>query len=298
MIPTTITTDDIRKRIYTVRGMRVMLDSDLAQLYQVETRVLNQAVKRNNHRFPEGFCFQLTRQEFDNLISQSVISRSATNWGGIRKLPIVFTEHGVTMLSSVLKSEIAISIGVRIVQEFISMRHYYADNAVIIQRLDRIELRQLEADEKFNQIFKQLESTKPDKAVIFYKGQMWDALSCIEEIISKAQKTIILIDGYVDKGTLDMLSRKKSDVSVDILTFKKTCNLNEKEIDAFQSQYGKLDIKYTDEFHDRFLILDHKVLYHIGASIKDAGKKAFEISLTEDKKVLESIIERLTMLVA
>ena len=173
------------------------------------------------------------------------------------------------------------------------MRHYLADNAMVFQRLDRIELKQLEADEKFDQIFKQLETPKPGKAVIFFKGQMWDATSCIEEIIGKAEESIILIDGYVDKGTLDMLSKKKAGVSIEIHTLQKNCKLTEKEIDAFRSQYGKLEIKCTDEFHDRFLILDRKVLYHIGSSIKDAGKKAFEISLNEDEKLLESLIARL-----
>ena len=289
----TISSDDIRDRIYTIRGVQVMLDSDLAELYQVETRALNQAVRRNSKRFPEGFCFQLSKQEFENLISQSVISRSASNWGGVRKMPLVFTEHGVTMLSSVLRSDIAIAVGVKIVQEFVSIRHILADNALVFQRLDRIELKQLETDENIKQIFKQLETPKPDKAVIFFKGQMWDATSCIEEIISKAEKSIILIDGYVDKGTLDMLSKKKNGVSIEIHTIQKNCRVTQKDISAFSSQYGSLDIKYTDEFHDRFLILDRKSLYHIGASIKDAGKKAFEISLNDDDKMLTALLSRL-----
>ncbi len=176
---------------------------------------------------------------------------------------------------------------------FISLRHYLADNAVVFQRLDRIEIKQLETDEKINHLFKHLEIHKSNKAVIFFKGQMWDATSCIEEIIGKAEKSLILIDSYVDKGTLDMLSRKKPAVALEIHTSQKNCRLNEKEINAFQGQYGKLEINYTDEFHDRFLILDKKMLYHIGASIKDAGKKAFEISLNEDEKMLQSLLSRI-----
>ena len=225
--------------------------------------------------------------------SQIVISNESSNWGGIRKLPFVFTEHGVTMLSSVLRSDIAVAVGVRIVQEFVSMRHYLSDNAMVFQRLDRIELKQLETDNRVNQLFKQLEQPKPDKAVIFFKGQMWDATSCIEEIIGKATESVILIDGYVDKNTLDMLTSKKPSVSVEINTSTKNCKLTEKEIRDFKGQYGPMEIRYTDEFHDRFLILDRRELYHIGASIKDAGKKAFEISLNEDKKLLESILQRL-----
>ena len=292
-IPLTVSSDDIRDRIYTIRGKQVMLDSDLAQLFQVETRILNQAVKRNENRFPEGFCFQLNKDEFENLKSQIVISSKISNWGGVRKMPFVFSEHGVTMLSSVLRSDVAVSVGIKIVQEFVSLRHFFADNALLFQRLDRIELKQIEADEKFNQIFRQLEAPKPNKAVIFFKGEMWDATSCIEEIISKAEKTIILIDSYVDKGTLDMLARKKAGVEVSINTFRKSCTLTPKEISAFSEQYGPLDLRYTEEFHDRFLILDNKTLYHIGASIKDAGKKAFEISENTDTKQLEQILLRL-----
>ncbi len=197
---------------------------------------------------------------------------------------------------TVLKGELAIKQSLALVRAFKSMRDYIADNAIVFQRLDRIELKQFETDENIKHTFKQLKATKPDKAVIFFKWQMWDATSCIEEIIGKAEKSINLIDGYVDKGTLDMLSRKKAGVSVDIYTFKKSCKLTEKEINTFKSQCGKLEIRYTDEFHDRFLILDDKVLYHIDASIKDIGKKAFEISINEDEKLLKSLLKRLQSL--
>ena len=197
------------------------------------------------------------------------------------------------MLSAVLRSSIAVSVSIRVMDAFVAMRHYLTDNAMVFQRLDRIKLKQLEADEEFKNIFSQLEQPKPDKAIIFFKGQMWDATSCIEEIISRAEKSIILIDNYVDRKTLDLLSRKKAGIPVEIHTTKKNCELTEKEISDFSNQYGPLIIRITDEFHDRFLILDNKELYHIGASIKDAGKKAFEISLNEDDGILESLLDRL-----
>ena len=290
-LPKTISSHDIRDRIYTIRGMQVMLDRDIAKLYSVETRVLNQAVSRNPERFPESYCFQLSDDEFKNWKSQIVMTNSEKM--GLRRSPYAFSERGVAMLSTVLRSNTAIVISMRIMDAFVEMRHYLADNSLVFQRLDRIELKQLEADEKFNYIFRQLEAPKQNKAVVFFRGQMWDATSCIEEIIGKAEKTIILIDGYVDRNTLDMLSRKKEDVAVAIYTFSKSCILTQKEISAFSAQYGPLSINYSDEFHDRFLILDNKVLYHIGASIKDAGKKAFEISLTDDEHVLSSLLARL-----
>lgn len=290
-VPMTISPDEIRKRIYTIRGMQVMLDRDIARLYEVETRVLNQAVRRNPERFPESYCFQLSDDEFENWKSQIVMTNSEKM--GLRRNPHAFSERGVAMLSTVLHSNTAIEISMRIMDAFVEMRHFLADNAMVFQRLDRIELKQLEADDKFNQIFKQLEAPKQDKSVIFFKGEMWDATICIEEIISKAKKSITLIDGYVDRNTLDMLSRKKTGVKVSIYTLKKGCTLTQKEISAFSSQYGPLEIKYTDEFHDRFLILDNTILYHIGASIKDAGKKTFEISLNDDEIMMKTLLSRL-----
>lgn len=292
-MPMPIASDDIRNKIYTIRGVQVMLDSDLAQLYQVETKALNQAVKRNADRFPKHFMFQLQEKELHDLRSQFVTSNDLSSRGGRRYLPFAFTEQGVAMLSAILHSDTAIKTSISIMNAFVSLRHYLSDYGLIFQRLDRVELKQLETDEKFRQIFKQLETPRQDKAVIFFKGQMWDAVSCIEEIIRKADHSVILIDGYVDKGTLDMLSRKKQGVSVEIDTSEKNCILTEKEISAFRSQHGNLEIRYTNEFHDRFLILDNKVLYHIGASIKDAGKKAFEISKSEDSVILEAVLERL-----
>ena len=280
----------IKDRIYTIRGVQVMLDADLAQLYHVETKALNQAMKRNTNRFPSQFCFQLTKKERDELVTTcdrlARLKHSST-------YPYVFSESGVAMLSAVLHSEIAVKTSVSIMNAFVSMRHYLTDNSLVFQRLDRIELKQLETDDKVNQLFKQLEKPEPDKAVIFFKGQMWDASSCIEQILEKAEREIILIDSYVDRKTLDMLSRKKTGVSVLMFTSASGNRITEKEISDFNAQYPSLEVGITDEFHDRFLILDRRKMYHIGASIKDAGKKAFEISPNEDPKVLECILGRL-----
>ena len=283
--------EDIRAKIYFIRGVQVMLDSDLAAIYGYTTSRFNEQVSNNNERFQgEEFSFILTKEEVINLMSKKSIS----SWGGRRTLPRVFTESGVYMLMTVLRGELAVKQSRVLIRTFREMRHYLADNAMVFQRLDRIELKQLEADEKFRQTFKQLETPKQNKAIIFFKGQMWDALNCIEEIISKAQKSIILIDGYVDRNTLAMLTGKKTNVAVTIYTSEKNCRIIEQELKSFNSQYGPLSIKFTDEFHDRFLILDEKELYHIGASIKDAGKKAFEISVNEDKKLLNAILKRLS----
>ena len=290
---------DIKDKIYIIRGVQVMLDFDLAEIYGYETGNFNRQVKNNSERFVgNDFMFQLTREELADLVRcRNFISPNESFFkgqsGGTRYLPHAFTEQGIYMLMTVLRGQKAIKQSRALIRLFKAMRDYLTDNAMVFQRLDRIELKQLEADEKFGQIFKQLEQPKPDNAVIFFKGQMWDATSCIEDIIGEAKQSIILIDNYVDRNTLDMLSRKRPGTGISIYTTKRNCDLSEKEINDFKSQYGPLSITYTDEFHDRFLILDRKELYHIGSSIKDAGKKAFAITTDEDGRVLELILERL-----
>ncbi|MBP5161368.1 MAG: ORF6N domain-containing protein [Spirochaetales bacterium] len=248
-IALSITAEDIKDKIYTIRGVQVMLDRDIAKLYSVETRVLNQAVSRNSERFPDEYCFQLTGKEFNEWKSQVVMSNADKM--GLRRPPFCFSERGVAMLSTVLRSNSAIIISMRIMDAFVAMRHYLADNALVLQRMDRIELKQLEADKIFNQLFSRLEEPRPDKAVIFFKGQMWDATSCIERILEQADREIILIDSYVDRRTLDMLSRKKTGVSVLMFTSSSGNRLTDKEIHDFNAQYPQLDVSITDEFHDR-----------------------------------------------
>lgn len=284
--------DDVRSKIHTIRGVQVMLDSDLAELYQVETRVLNQTVKRNIERFPSDFCFQLTAPEFQILKSQ-IVTSSVAQWGGVRKLPYAFTEHGVTMLASLLRSKTAIEVSVRIVREFVALRRYLSEYGLFSEHLTMIDLKLLEHDKAIGKVLEQLEMPMAKKAVLFFKGQIFDAFSCIAGIINRAEEEIVLIDGYVDTATLDLLSKKKKGVMAEIYTDERHSRLTGSEIALFNKEYPYLNVKYTSEFHDRFMILDRMTLYHIGASIKDAGKKAFEISEIEDEKQTEEILKRL-----
>lgn len=274
-----ITRPSIEKMIYVIRDKQVMLDSDLAVLYQVETGALNRAVKRNISRFPEDFRFQLTKEEYQNLRCQTGISSFAqdeNNYGGRRTLPYVFTEQGISMLASVLHSEVAIKVSIGIMRAFVEMRRFIANNALLFERISNVELKQLEyqkqTDEKLDQIF--------------------DAFSLIVSLIQKAEKEIVLIDGYVDIGTLNLLTKKNENVTVVMYTLKRT-KLSQEDVNNFNSQYPLLEVRYTKVYHDRFLILDKKNVYHIGASLKDAGKKCFGISLIEDAGIVRDILQRL-----
>ena len=293
-VPATVETPNISRMIYTIRNQQVMLASDLAMLYQVETRVLNQAVKRNQKRFPERYCFQLTKEEESNLTSQFVMSSSTH--GGRRVPPYAFTEQGIAMLSAVLRSEVAVEVSIRIMDAFVEMRRFIANNAQLFERIERVELKQLtyqkETDEKLEQVFDFINSHTESSQKIFFDGQIYDAFSLLASLIQKANKDIILIDGYVDIGTLNLLTKKRAEVGVEIHTFSNT-KLTAADVAKFNSQYPTLTIKHTNAFHDRFLILDHKEAYHIGASIKDAGKKCFAISLLQDEKIVRELLGRL-----
>lgn len=290
---------EIRNMIYLVRNQQVMVDYELAMLYQVETRVLNQAVKRNIERFPERFCFQLTKEEYENLISQNVISsfqEEKSGYGGRRKLPYVFTEQGIAMLASVLRSEIAVQTSIHIMDSFVEMRRFLANNALLFERISNIELKQLEyrkeTEEKFERIFEYISGNEESSQKIFFEGQIYDAFSLIVDLIQKAEKEIILIDGYVDVKTLNLLAKKKEYVAVTVYTQKPT-RLTDMDCDNFNAQYPNLKLKYSKAFHDRFLIIDRKTAYHVGASLKDAGKKCFGINLIQDIKMMEDVLRRL-----
>ena len=284
--------------IYVVRNRQVMIDSDLAMLYRVETKVFNQAVKRNIARFPDNFRFQLNKDEFESLRSQFVTSKKDTNKGGRRYLPYVFTEQGIAMLSAVLRSDTAIQISINIMNAFVEMRRFISSNALLFERISTVELRQLEyqkqTDKKLEQIFEYISEHEESSQKIFFDGQIYDAFSLIVNLIQKADKDITLIDGYVDIGTLNLLSKKKSDVVVTIYTQKQT-KLTKTDIKNFNAQYPALKIKYTKAFHDRFLILDQRIAYHVGASLKDAGKRCFGINLIQDGGVVRDILQRLEL---
>lgn len=283
---------DIKNMIYTFRDQQVMVDSDLAKLYQVTTGNLNKAVKRNLSRFPEHFCFQLTEHEYKNLRFQNGSSSSNNNnYGGRRYMPYVFTEQGIAMLSAVLKSDIAVEISVKIMNSFVEMRRFLLSNQELFSRLDRIEIKQLETDRKFEEVFNYIAANTEVKQNIFFNGQIYDAFSFIVGLIGKAKKEIILIDNYVDVNTLNILCKKNQGVEVVIATAGKG-RLSVKDITKFNAQYPKLSVKTTTDFHDRFLILDKIEVYHIGASIKDAGKKSFGITKIEDKDLINGIVNK------
>ena len=287
---------DIKNLIYVVRNQQVMVDSDLAMLYQVETGNLNKAMKRNQKRFPEDFCFQLTKVEFENLKFQSGSSSlDGSGYGGRRYMPYVYTEQGISMLASVLRSEIAINTSIHIMRTFVEMRRFIANNALLFERISNVELKQLEyqkqTDEKLEQIFEYISEHEEASQKVFFDGQIYDAFSLIVSLIQKAEKEITLIDGYVDVGTLNLLSKKNENVSVTIYTQKRT-RLTKTDAENFNAQYPTLEVKYTKAFHDRFLILDRETAYHVGASLKDAGKKCFGINLIQDAGIIKDILQR------
>lgn len=279
---------EIQNMIYTFRDKQVMIDRDLAYLYNVETKVLNQAVKRNIGRFPENFRFQLSDEEKDELVTNcdrfKTLKHSSSN-------PYAFTEQGIAMLSSVLKSDIAVEVSIKIMNSFVKMRKFLLSNKEMFARLDRIELKQLETDKKLEEVFNYIATNTEVKQNIFFEGQIYDAFSFIVGLIKKAKKEIVLIDNYVDINTLNILCKKNKGVDIIISTAGKG-NLSTKDINKFNAQYPKLSVKTTTDFHDRFLIIDKAEVYHIGASIKDAGKKSFGITKIEDKDLIKSLINK------
>ncbi len=267
---------EIKNLIYTIRGKQVMLDSDLASLYQVETKNLNKAVKRNIERFPASFCFQLTEEETENLRFQ--IGTSSLSYGGRRYLPYVFTEQGIAMASAILRSDIAVKVSVEIMEAFVEMRRMLISNASLFHRLDKIEIKQLEADQKFEVIFKALESDKlHSEKGIFYNGQIFDAYAFVSDIIRSAKSSIILLDNYVDDTVLTLLGKRNDNVTATIYT-KNINNQLQLDVQRYNSQYRPIEIEIFSDAHDRFLIVDDTELYHIGASLKDLGKKWFAFS--------------------
>ncbi len=267
--------DEIKNKIYTIRDMQVMIDRDLAKLYGVETKVFNQAVKRNIERFPSDFMFQLSKDEFENWRSQIVTSNS--NKMGLRRPPYAFTEQGVSMLSAVLKSDVAVNISVRIIRAFVNMRKVISNNSLLYQRLDNLERKQILNDEKFEKLFDALEDkTIKPKQGIFYDGQMFDAYSFVSDLIRSAKIKIILIDNFCDDSVLTLFSKNQNiEVTIYTKNISKQLNL---DLQKYNSQYKPIEIKKFENSHDRFLIIDDKELYHIGASLKDLGKRWFAFS--------------------
>ena len=299
-VSNTMQVNDFGNRIYTIRGKQVMLDYELAALYGYEVRALNQQVKRNIERFPDDFMFQLTKEEVEGVKSQFVISPFSNFYagqeGGRRKPPYAFTEQGIYMLATVLKGKVAEQQSIFIMRAFREMRQFISNNALLFEKISHIELKQLEykksTNEKLEKVFQYIEDQTESKQKIFFDGQIYDAFSFITSIVQKAQNEIILIDGYVDVGTLNILAKKNATVDVKIYTYA-SASITNNDIVNFNAQYPTLTVEKTQIFHDRFIILDGKTVYHIGASLKDAGKKCFAISLLEDTENAMNLINRL-----
>ena len=280
-----ISESSIRDKIFILRGLQVMVDRDLAELYQVSTKRLNEQVKRNLERFPNDFMFKLTDKEKEELVAKcdhlNPLVYSYQN-------PYVFTEQGVAMLSAVLRSETAVKVSIQIIKSFVSMRKFIATNAQIFQRLDRVEIKQIESDKRFNKIFNALETHKPKQGV-FFDGQIFDAYELISKLIKDAKKSIMLVDNYVDESVLTLFTKRKKGVNLTIFT-KEITEQMKLDVKKHNSQYSKAEIKKFDKSHDRFLIIDNQV-YHFGASLKDLGKKWFGFSRMDERSV--AILQKL-----
>lgn len=286
--------EGVQAKIFTIRGKQVMMDRDLAELYGVETKVLNQTVKRNIERFPDNFMYQLTKEEIESLRSQFVASKTSANlksqivtssWGGVRKLPSVFTEYGVLMLSAVIRSDVAVRTSIQVIDAFVEMRRFLNQNTELFARLDNVErkhdLLQYQTDSKFDQVFNALEGGNlKRKQGIFYDGQVFDAYVFISDLIRSAKQSIVLIDNYVDDTVLSLFTKRTKGISLIIYTkdISKQLLLDKKKHDQ---QYESVALKQFRQAHDRFLIIDNNTVYHIGASLKDLGKKWFAFSKME-----------------
>ncbi|MEX0810760.1 MAG: ORF6N domain-containing protein [Chitinophagales bacterium] len=299
-----ISQKQIENRIFVFRNLQVMIDRDLAELYQVETKVLNQAVKRNADRFPESFRFKLNKNEKEELVTIcdrfETLKHSTTN-------PYVFTEQGVAMLSAILRSKTAIQVSIKVINAFVEMRRVIASNIGLWNRLDNLEQKQLKSqlqtDQKFEQVFKALEKKDdiPTQGV-FFDGQVFDAYELASKIIRSAKENIVLIDNYINESTITHLAKKKKGVKVLLLCKTPSTGSGQAskqltlDIKKANEQYSHFEAKTFNKSHDRFLIIDGKEVYHLGASLKDLGKKWFAFSKME-KASVQSIINSISELI-
>ena len=277
---------NIENKILLIRHEQVMIDRDLAELYGIETKRLNEAVKRNIERFPADFMFSLNEMEKNELVA------NCDRLKGLKfstVTPNAFTEQGVAMLSSVLKSKTAVEINIQIMRAFIAMRRFLRSNAEIFAELKHLRQQQINSDKRIDELFSKMEKYAiDDMQGIFFQGQIFDAYAKFEQFIQSANKEIILIDNYVDLSVLQRLAKKQKKVNVIIYTDKKT-KLTQQDIQKFNAQYPNLTLKYTNKMHDRFMIIDGKTLYHIGASLKDLGKKCFAFEIL-DATIIHAIL--------
>ena len=285
--------DAIRSRILTIRGVQVMLDRDLAELYGVPTGALNQAVKRNINRFPERFMFQLAKDEASDLKSQIVIS----SWGGSRSYPYAFTEQGIAMLSSVLRSETAVLVSIKIMDAFVAMRKAIASFTPMLMRLDTLERRQIvdqaRNEERFKLILDAMQDKKFPPQKVFFDGQIYDAFDQMKKFVRMARSELIVIDPYFDDSVLPLVAQKREGVSILVVKNTRKNLLHAVDVARFNAQYGDtLTVRESTKFHDRFLIIDRTSLIHVGASFNHLGKKCFAFS-SMDKSNIPDILARL-----
>ena len=275
---------NIENMIYEIRGRQVMLDCDLAKLYNVETKRINEAVKNNPDKFPERFYFRINENEFFSLKS-----KISTSKGGSRKGHNVFTEQGIAMLSTILKSKVAVETSIRIMDAFVKMRKYISVNLIEQDNMKNMLIKHDNEIKLLQESFSKLEE-KEKINHMFYEGQIYDAYSLLIDIFNEAKKEIIIIDNYADKSILDMITNLNVKV---IIVTKKFNLLKDLDIKKYNKQYHNLKVIYSDKFHDRFIIIDKKVLYHSGASYKDLGNKCFAINKIEDNEYLKNILKKI-----
>lgn len=293
LLPTKSFSSDksIENCVFNIRGQQVMLDSDIAEFFDVETKRINEQMKRNKARFPEDFCFQLNSLEFKTLKSQNATSNIGR--GGKQKMPFAYTEHGIIALAGVLKSETADKMSVEIARKFIQMRKFILENGDVLLALAKLQNRQLEfeneTNHKFEQAFKLIEKLDLPKTALFYNGEWFDAFDFIVGIIRKAKKSIILVDSYCDNKALSFLKYKSEGVKVLICNTSKS-KLENEELSRFESQYGVIKVRTLTNLHDRFLIIDEEESYNLGASLNYAGKKLFMINKIDTTAVVKEII--------
>lgn len=288
--------NDLKNKIYTIRGVQVMLDSDLAEIYGYETKRFNEQVKNNIERFDEDFRFQLTQDEVDVLRSKF----STTNISTMsRSLPYAFTEQGIYMLMTVLKGELAVKQSKTLIRLFKQMKDFVLTNSQLFEEIDSIkkhliesDLHHKENDKRIDELFTLMDKYKiEEKQGIFFQGQIFDAYAKFESFIQSAKKEIVLIDGYVDLTVLERLAKKQKGVNVLLYTDSKT-KITNLDVQKFNAQYPTLTLNFTSKMHDRFLIIDNSVLYHIGASLKDLAKKCFAFEIL-DSSLIPSVLGNL-----
>ena len=282
----------IEDMIYEIRGKQVMLDSDLARLYGCKngTKSLNLAVKRHINRFPERFMFQLTKEEYSSIYSRfqiETLNKNNQKQGlNIKYLPYVFTEQGVAMLSAILKTDVAEEISIKIMDAFIAMKKIINTSLIEQKYFNELTIKNTEDIKLLQESFNKL-NTKESNNHIFYEGQIYDSYSLLIDILSKARKEIIIIDNYAGRELFNIIK----DIKVNIKVY--TENIDNTAKEKYEKQYSNLSIFTTDIFHDRFIVIDNKILYHSGASFKDLGKKCFAITKIEDNKIIKDLLERL-----